>query len=50
MTLKNADKLTIPRHKAALKRQELSLPMAATVDAGDSITPSRTLGLWMRSR
>ena len=25
---------TIPRHKAALKRSELSLPMAATVDAG----------------
>ncbi|MEG3840086.1 DNA phosphorothioation-associated putative methyltransferase [Microcoleus sp. herbarium14] len=26
--------LTIPRHKAALKRQELSLPMAAAVDRG----------------
>jgi hypothetical protein len=34
MTLTNADKLTIPRHKAALKRRELSLPMAATIDAG----------------
>lgn len=28
------DNLTIPRHKAALKRHELSLPMAATIDAG----------------
>jgi len=26
--------LTIPRHKAALKRSELSLPMAATIDGG----------------
>lgn len=34
MTLTNADKLTIPRYKAALKHQELSLPIAATVDAG----------------
>jgi hypothetical protein len=34
MTLTNSDNLTIPRHKAALKRRELSLPMAATVDAG----------------
>ncbi|MEG3939857.1 DNA phosphorothioation-associated putative methyltransferase [Microcoleus sp. S36b_A3] len=34
MTLTNADTLTVPRHKAALKRQELSLPMAATIDAG----------------
>lgn len=34
MTLTNSNNLTIPRHKAALKRHELSLPMAATVDAG----------------
>ena len=34
MTLTNPDNLTIPRHKAALKRSELSLPMAATIDAG----------------
>lgn len=34
MTPTNLANLTIPRHKAALKRQELSLPMAATVDAG----------------
>jgi hypothetical protein len=34
MTLINSDNLTIPRHKAALKRRELSLPMTATVDAG----------------
>ena len=34
MTLTNPDNLTIPRHKAALKRRELSLPMAATVAAG----------------
>lgn len=34
MTLTNPDNLTIPRYKAALKRRELSLPMAATLDAG----------------
>jgi len=34
MTLTNPGDLTIPRHKAALKRSELSLPMAATIDAG----------------
>jgi hypothetical protein len=30
----NLEHFTIPRHKAALKRSELSLPMAAAVDAG----------------
>jgi len=30
----NLENFTIPRHKAALKRSELSLPMAATIDAG----------------
>jgi hypothetical protein len=30
----NLEHLTIPRHKAALKRSELSLPMAAAVDGG----------------
>jgi hypothetical protein len=34
MILTNVENLTIPRHKAALKRSELSLPMAATIDAG----------------
>jgi hypothetical protein len=34
MVLTNVENLTIPRHKAALKRSELSLPMAATIDAG----------------
>ncbi|MEG4007750.1 DNA phosphorothioation-associated putative methyltransferase [Microcoleus sp. Pol11C1] len=34
MTLTNLDNLTISRHKAALKRNQLSLPMAAAVDAG----------------
>jgi hypothetical protein len=34
MTPTNSDNLTIPRHKAALKRNQLSLPMAATVAAG----------------
>jgi len=34
MILTNAEDLTIPRHKAALKRSELSLPMAATIDGG----------------
>ena len=33
MTPTNSDNLTIPRHKAALKRDRLSLPMAATVAA-----------------
>jgi hypothetical protein len=30
----NLEHFTIPRHKAALKRNELSLPMAATIDGG----------------
>lgn len=30
----NLENLKIPRHKAALKRNQLSLPMAAAVDAG----------------
>ena len=30
----NLEHFTIPRHKAALKRSELSLPMAAAVDGG----------------
>ena len=34
MTPTNLEHLTIPRHKAALKRSELSLPMAAAVDGG----------------
>jgi DNA phosphorothioation-associated putative methyltransferase len=34
MTRTNLEQLTIPRHKAALKRTQLSLPMAATIDAG----------------
>jgi hypothetical protein len=34
MTPIHSNKLTIPRHKAALKRDRLSLPMAATVAAG----------------
>ena len=34
MTPTNLEHLTIPRHKAALKRNELSLPMAAAVDRG----------------
>lgn len=34
MILTNSDDLIIHRHKAALKRNELSLPMAATIDAG----------------
>lgn len=34
MTPTNLEHLTIPRHKAALKRRELSLPMAAAVDGG----------------
>jgi DNA phosphorothioation-associated putative methyltransferase len=34
MTLTNSDNLIIHRHKAALKRNQLSLPMAATIDAG----------------
>lgn len=34
MTPIQSNKLTIPRHKAALKRDRLSLPMAATVAAG----------------
>ena len=34
MTPTNLENVIIPRHKAALKRSELSLPMAATVDAG----------------
>lgn len=32
MMQNNLENLTIPRHKAALKRNELSLPMAAAVD------------------
>ena len=34
MTPIHSNKLTVPRHKAALKRDRLSLPMAATVAAG----------------
>ena len=34
MTPTNLEHLTIPRHKAALKRNELSLPMAAAIDGG----------------
>ncbi|MEG4852187.1 hypothetical protein QUB10_14885 [Microcoleus sp. B5-D4] len=34
MTPTQLDQRTIPRHKAALKRNELSLPMAATIDGG----------------
>ena len=34
MTPTNLENVIIPRHKAALKRSELSLPMAATIDAG----------------
>ena len=34
MILTNSDDLIIHRHKAALKRNQLSLPMAATIDAG----------------
>ncbi|MEG3920739.1 MULTISPECIES: DNA phosphorothioation-associated putative methyltransferase [unclassified Microcoleus] len=34
MTQTNLENVIIPRHKAALKRHELSLPMAAAVDGG----------------
>ncbi len=34
MTPIHSNKLTVPRHKAALKRDRLSLPMAASVAAG----------------
>lgn len=34
MATTNLENIAIPRHKAALKRRELSLPMAAAVDAG----------------
>ena len=34
MTPTNLKNVIIPRHKAALKRNELSLPMAATIDGG----------------
>ena len=34
MTPTNLKNVIIPRHKAALKRSELSLPMAAAVDGG----------------
>lgn len=37
----NLEDFTIPRHKAALKRSELSLPMAAAVDGG-ILLPHRT--------
>jgi hypothetical protein len=34
MTPTNLKNVIIPRHKAALKRNEWSLPMAATIDGG----------------
>ena len=37
----NLEHFTIPRHKAALKRSELSLPMAATID-GKILLPHQT--------
>jgi hypothetical protein len=42
MTPTNLKNVIIPRHKAALKRNELSLPMAATIDGGYSNTTTRT--------
>ena len=41
MTPTQLDQRTIPRHKAALKRNELSLPMAATID-GAFLLPHHT--------
>jgi hypothetical protein len=42
MTPTQLDERTIPRHKATLKRNELSLPRAANIDGGYSNTTTRT--------